>query len=269
MKTILITGARARNGLDAAVALAKRGHRVFATVHREESVAGVEKIAKSLGLQNLKSFKLDICLPEDRARVADLEVDVLINNAAIGESGSLAEVPFDAIRRTMETNVFGTLGMARTVLPKMVSRGSGRVIFINSLLGRNVIPFWGAYNMSKFSLVAATEVLRQEFALLRISGLHFISVEPGAYHTGFNQRVVATKYKWMSGKSYFAKLLFLLRETERIVFGILEEKTTTSVVNDILKAVDADRPLARYSAPRWQDLGLRFVSILSSLRGAS
>lgn len=87
-RTILITGAGTGIGRDTASALVARGHTVYATTHSESEVAGLQQ---ALGAA-ATVFKLDITSAEDRARIADLDVDVLINNAAVARSGSLAEV---------------------------------------------------------------------------------------------------------------------------------------------------------------------------------
>ena len=92
MKKVLITGCRGGIGLDSAVALSKLGYKVYATVHREESVEELKTFAAQQGIE-LEIFKLDITKQQDRDKSLDLNIDVLINNAASGESGSLAEIP--------------------------------------------------------------------------------------------------------------------------------------------------------------------------------
>lgn len=88
-KTILITGAGSGIGLDTAWALAARGHRVIATTFDEAQAASLRSQAVSRGVA-LQVFKLDITSAADRQQILTLDVDVLINNAGIGESGSLA-----------------------------------------------------------------------------------------------------------------------------------------------------------------------------------
>ena len=97
-KTILITGAGTGIGRDAAFALAARGHEVIATTFDEAQADALRADAQARG-QALQVFKLDITNPADRALLLPLKLDVLINNAGIGESGSLAEVDLDRVRR--------------------------------------------------------------------------------------------------------------------------------------------------------------------------
>jgi len=92
-KTILITGAGTGIGKDTAKSLLTRGHKVYATTYTQ---AEADALQLELG-QGAQVFKLDITNPGDRAQIADLGLDVLINNAAQSLSGSLAEVRHAAI----------------------------------------------------------------------------------------------------------------------------------------------------------------------------
>jgi len=259
-KTILITGARGGIGRDTAVSLAQRGYRVIATVHREESIEELKAYAKEHNV-NFDVFRLDITNPDDRKKIDELDLDVLINNAGIGESGSLAEIPLTRVRSNFETNVFGTLELTQMALKKMLRKNSGRVIFISSIAGRITIPFWGSYNMTKFSLSAAADVLRQE--LRQITKNVFVSVvEPGTYHTGFNQKVMLTKYEWLDDKSYFFKIIKTIRRRETRMFELLELKSNKSIVKKIVKAVEAKKPGLRYTAPWWQAFFVQIIRIL-------
>ncbi len=131
---ILITGARGGIGLEAALQLAQRGHDVIATVHLEESIPVVEAAARERGV-TLSVEKLDILNENDRRCFADYDIDVLINNAAIGETGPLLEVPVDRIRKNFETNVFSSIEFSQQFARSMVERGSGKIVFVGSLGG--------------------------------------------------------------------------------------------------------------------------------------
>jgi short-subunit dehydrogenase len=107
-KTILITGAGSGIGRDAAFALAARGQRVIATTFDEAQATALRAECQTRG-QALEVFKLDITLAADREQLRPLALDVLINNAAIGDSGSLAEIDMGRVRRIFEVNLFATL----------------------------------------------------------------------------------------------------------------------------------------------------------------
>ena len=251
-KTILITGSRRGIGRDTAVKLASLGHHVIATVHHEESVEDLKLYAKEKGV-TLDVFKLDITDIKDQKKILGLDIDVLINNAAIGESGSLSEVPLSRVRKNFETNLFGTLELTQLALKKMMKKNSGQIIFISSIAGRLPMSFWGPYCMTKFSISTAAYIMRQEIKMIT-RNVHISVVEPGTYRTGFNQGVMATKYTWMDGSSYFYKIINKIKKQEETTFGLLEKKTTRSIVNKIVKAVESNNPRLRYTAPWWQAL---------------
>ena len=85
-KRILITGSGTGIGRAAALALAKRGHTVYATTVDEAQAHEINR----LGIRGLSAFKLDVTDPADCHKITSLDLDVLLNNAGVGYSGSLA-----------------------------------------------------------------------------------------------------------------------------------------------------------------------------------
>ncbi len=258
-RTILITGCGSGIGRDCVTALARRGHKVLASTHTEAQAAKLRERAAADGMP-VEVFKLDITDAADRAKAGELSIDVLINNAAIGESGSLAEVPLDRVRSAFETNLFATLALTQLCLRGMIARRRGSVIFISSLAGRVAAPFLLPYAMTKFSLSAAADGLHQELRQLD-RNVHVSVVEPGAFHTGFNQRMIAKKYEWMRQASYFQDQIDTLQAREQRMFALLELRSTTPIVRKIVQAAESDRPRFRYSAPWWQSAGVRLMRV--------
>ena len=258
-KTILITGAGTGIGKDTAFALAARGHQVLATTQTSAQALALQDAAKAQGL-NLNAFKLDITSPTEREQLTHHTIDVLINNAAMGESGSLAEVDMQRVRQLFEVNLFATLELTQVALRQMIQRGSGTVLFISSIAGRVPMPFLMPYSMSKFALSAAAAGLRAEMDQLQ-KNVHIAVIEPGAIHTGFNQAMADSKYAWMGPSSYFAHQAEAMKKQERLTFHWLEAKTTAGIVKAIVKAAEARRPRLRYVAPWIQGLGVRLARI--------
>ena len=120
-KSILITGAGTGIGHDVAFVLAARGHQVLATTINEEQAQALRQECASRAVA-MDVFKLDITSAQDRALIAERDVDVLVNNAALGESGSLAEVDMDRVRRIFEVNLFSTLALTQVALRGMITR---------------------------------------------------------------------------------------------------------------------------------------------------
>jgi short-subunit dehydrogenase len=258
-KTILITGAGTGIGKDTAFALAQRGHQVLATTQTDVQALALQASAEAQGLK-LEAFKLDITSAADRNLLTQRRIDVLINNAAMGDSGSLAEVDMQSVRQLFEVNLFATLELTQVALRQMIERQSGTVLFISSIAGRVPMPFLMPYSMSKFALSAAAAGLRAEMDQLK-KNVHIAVIEPGAIHTGFNQVMTSRKYAWMGSSSYFAHQADKMQKQERTTFKFLEARSTRGIVKQIVKASEAARPKLRYVSPWIQGFGVRMARI--------
>jgi short-subunit dehydrogenase len=256
-KTILITGAGTGIGKDTSMALARRGHNVIATTETEEQSLSFQKEIKS-GNIDLTIFKLDITNENDRRKLENYDLDVLINNAGIGESGSLAEIDINLLRHNFEVNVFSSFEISQLALRKMFNKKQGTILFISSLAGRITIPFLAPYCMTKFALSSGAEALRREIHKVH-KNIHVSLIEPGGYHTGFNQKNIAKKYVWMTKQSVFYPIIPQIKTTEERQFRITESRTTQSIVRKIVKAAEAKKPKLRYSAPWWQAFGVQLL----------
>lgn len=258
-RTILITGAGTGIGKDAAFALAAKGHRVLATTQTQAQAEALSLAAQNKGLQ-LEVFKLDITEESDRKLIESYPIDVLVNNAGMGESGSLAEVDMQRVRKIFEVNVFCTLELTQVALRGMIQREKGTVLLVSSIAGRIPMPFLMPYSMSKFALSAAGAGLRAEMDQLK-KNIHISLIEPGAIHTGFNQAMADSKYAWMGSSSYFANHTEKMQKQERATFKFLEARSTEGIVKQIVKASEATRPKLRYVSPWIQGFGVRLARI--------
>lgn len=245
-KSILITGAGTGIGKDTAKKLIARGHTVYATTHFEGEI---ESLQQELG-ENAKVFKLDITNAEDRAKVADLDIDVLVNNAAQNASGSLADINIDRVRRLFEVNVFSSLELTQVAIKRMIARGGGTIVFISSIAGRVPEAFVMPYSMTKFAVSAAAAGLRDEMKELG-KGINVCVVEPGPYSTGFNKKMVEDQFKWMKeeGSLFSPEQLAARKAKGEKLLRIFEIGSTDTIVNKIVKASEAKKPKLRYVAP--------------------
>jgi short-subunit dehydrogenase len=258
-KTILITGAGSGIGRDAAFALAARGHRVIATTCSEAQADALRETCRNRA-PAIEVMKLDITSASDRSQILEQPLDVLLNNAGVGESGSLAEVDVDRIRQAFEVNVFATLELTQLALRGMIARRRGTVLFVSSIAGRIPMPFLMPYAMTKFALSAAGAGLRAELDQLRCN-VHVALIEPGAIHTGFNQAMAQRKYAWMDETSYFHAQAARMQAREKRTFAWLEARDTRSIVAQIVRACEASRPKLRYVAPWAQGVMVRLARI--------
>jgi short-subunit dehydrogenase len=254
--TILITGAAHGIGYASALALAQRGHTVIATDKKRELLETLEKEATERKL-NLQYDQLDISQPADWQKAADWPVDVLMSNAAIGESGPLIEIPLDRFRHLWETNVGGMLGLMQVAAKRMIKQGEGRLIIVGSTAGRIALPMLGPYNTTKFALEAMADALRME---LKQFNIHVSLIEPGKIDTGFNQRMVATKYIWLNEQSAYADDIEKMKRTDARFFA--REHPVDVVVKGIVHAVESHRPRTRYITPPQVGLSIWLANVL-------
>lgn len=262
MKKVLITGSGSGLGKEAAISLAKRGHKVYATTHYEEEAKFLNDYAKENNL-NLVSFKLDILLEEDRNKVLDYDIDAYIANAAIGDSGSVAEIKIDRIKNVFETNVFASIELAQLVIQNMVKNNiNGRLIFLSSLSGRITVPFLSPYCATKFALEAFISSLRFEMKLLSPIEIQVGIIEPGAYATGFNKINYEKKYNWMKNESYFKNMHKKLKKYEDKFWEISETKTFNSITRKYIRAVEDKKVKFRYTAPLGQTIITQLARII-------
>ena len=140
---------------------------------------------RSNGLPDAR--KLDVTSEVDVAALADLQIDVLLNNAGRGQLGALAEVPMSDVRDVFEVNVFGTLQVTQAVLQGMRERRHGRVIIVSSIAGVFSGLLTGPYAMTKHALEAMTKSLQAE---MQPYGVEVCKLNPGPYATGFNDAMV-------------------------------------------------------------------------------
>ncbi len=244
---VLITGCKGGIGLDAARRLAARGHTIYATVHSERSIESV-KTAFGADAANVTVAKLDITDAADREKAGKWDIDVLINNAAIGDSGPLAEIDLERVRRVLDVNVFGALELTRKFIPRMAERKSGRIIFIGSMAGLMPTPFLAPYGMSKFALESIAFSLRTE---MKAFGVKVVMVNPGGYHTDFNQKNIGKKYEWIDSSVLYKGHMDVIKKSEDMIVRS-ELKDTSSIARQIVRAVEDKRPKRRYVAPAWQ-----------------
>lgn len=200
-RRILITGAGTGFGRDVALQLAERRHQVIAAVHLKEQIAEMKQAAADRRV-HLRVEPLDLLSEADRNAALGWEVEVLVNNAAIGEGGPIGEIPLDLVRGVFEVNVFATLALTQGIVKQMVKRGQGRVIFVSSIAGLLSGAYLGAYCASKHALEAIAESLHNELAP---HGIQVATINPGPYGTGFNDRMIENAKRWYDPKRHFTR----------------------------------------------------------------
>jgi NAD(P)-dependent dehydrogenase (short-subunit alcohol dehydrogenase family) len=243
MAVVLITGCSSGFGKLAAIAFAKRGDRVFASMRNTAKAGELERDATAAGVK-VEIIALDV---NDRASVdravADVvaragRIDVLVNNAGIGAVAAVEDFDDDEFEAVFQTNVFGLIRVTRAVLPHMRSQGSGRVINVGSLAGLVAGPFRGIYGASKAAVEALTDALFYE---LHPFGVTASVIEPGFFETSIAGNRMATRRQ---GASDYAPLLE--QYEQRGTPGGAQRADPQAVAHVILQAATDDPPRRRY-----------------------
>lgn len=194
IKTAFITGASTGIGRDCALALDRKGYRVF---------AGVRRAQDGESLQRDASPRLSpvICDVSDYASVARAEesireqlgaggLDGLVNNAGVSVSGPLELLRMEQFEHQMRVNVQGQLAVTQAFLP-LLRRNRGRVVFISSESGRATLPLLGAYSASKFALEALANAFRMELSRF---GIRVALIEPGSVKSEIWTKAIETGF---------------------------------------------------------------------------
>ncbi len=264
---VLVTGCSTGIGRAAAEDLARRGHVVYATARRPESVEELQRWAAGLGSE-ARVARLDVQHPatieETVTRVLDEQgrIDVLVNNAGFGQAGAFEDIPLEHWRRQFEVNLFGLIEVTRRVLPGMRERGSGRIINVSSVVAHVVVPFMGAYAASKHALDAASAALRME---VKRWGIRVVLIEPGPIQTEFRRNVLDNAQQSMGEDSRiedspYAEAYRLM--TRRRPGPEPGGGTALDVAVAIRRAVESHRPRTRYTVTpiaRWVPLMARLL----------
>ena len=240
-KVVLITGCSTGIGCDLAQHLAQCGYTVVATAR---NLTSLESLPAALKLA------LDVTRPEtiQQAVGSTLEkfgrIDVLVNNAGYSCFAAVEEISDEQLQQMFDVNVFGAMRLVRAVAPIMRRQKAGRIINISSITGRLVTPVNGTYAATKFGLEALSDALRLE---LEPFGIQVVLVEPGSIHTGFADRAAALNRETLANPTSPYRALY--HQYAEVNASMRRGNPGPEVVSRVvLKAIEADRPKARYLA---------------------
>jgi NAD(P)-dependent dehydrogenase (short-subunit alcohol dehydrogenase family) len=190
-RTILITGCSSGIGAAMAREFRQRGHRVFATARRRESLAALQA-------EGIEVLELDVNDDDAIGRALDAvgrdagHLDVLVNNAGFSQVGAVVDLTREDLRRQYETNVIAPVIVTGRAVPLLraavAANGSAVVANVGSIVGLFTTPFAAAYCSSKAALHSLTDALRMELAPF---GIHVVSIQPGGVRSSFGAHAEA------------------------------------------------------------------------------
>jgi NAD(P)-dependent dehydrogenase (short-subunit alcohol dehydrogenase family) len=242
MAIALVTGTSSGIGLATAVALARAGHTVAATMRNLDGGAEISKIAAEEKLPiHLSALNVDddSSVREAFAKVVAQHgpIDVLVNNAGVPGGGAVEETPLNEFRRVMETNFFGGLRCVKAVIASMRERRQGTIVNVTSIGGRIASAPMASYAASKWAFEAVSECLAQE---MRAFNVRVAIVEPGVIATSIFGK--GRPFPANSPYPHGRRLLALFA-------AVLAKPTPPSVVGELIRdIVDSDSWQLRYPA---------------------
>jgi NAD(P)-dependent dehydrogenase (short-subunit alcohol dehydrogenase family) len=189
-RVAVLTGASKGMGLHMAKALAAHGATVVISARKQDQLdAAAAEINTATGAERAipvacnVGYKDQLQALVDTARDRAGPIDIVVGNAGVNPYyGPTSEIPDDAYEKTMAANVQSNLWLARMVVPDMVAKKNGSMMFTSSIGAFKPSVMLGTYGMSKLALIGLVRNLAAEFGP---DGVRFNAICPGLVKTDF------------------------------------------------------------------------------------
>jgi NAD(P)-dependent dehydrogenase (short-subunit alcohol dehydrogenase family) len=223
-QSILVTGGTRGIGRAIAKSLLEAGANVCIT---GTTPAGISRAVEELQSSSGGKVTGKVADVRSKDQVAELfrhvdeqfgGLDVLVNNAGVGEFAPLANLEPEAWLRVIETNLNGGYYCSREAVSRFQKRGGGYVINISSLAGKNAFAGGSAYNASKFGLNGFSEAIMLDH---RYDNVRVSYVMPGSVDTEFNRGKTGAEWK-IAPEDVAEIVLMLLRMPARTLVSRVE-----------------------------------------------
>ncbi|RMD57515.1 SDR family oxidoreductase [Candidatus Woesearchaeota archaeon] len=215
-KTALITGVTSGIGLELARLFAIAGYDLVVVSRSKDKLKRVKEEFEREFHIGVLAIAQDLSLDGAPERIVkeldkrEIELDVLINNAGVGEFGLFWEQDPEKIRHMIHLNALALTDLTRLIVPKMVSRGRGRIANIGSVASFFPGPYMAVYFATKAYVLSFTQALSEE---LSGTGVSATCVCPGRTATGFQRESHQESSRAIKGKrllspEFVARLAF-------------------------------------------------------------
>lgn len=258
---ILITGATSGLGYLLACSLSRKGHLVYVASRSEkESIYLDLKIRKDKVI--LFPIVLDLLKHDDFKQIEELDIDVLVLHAGVGVGGKIEALNMDKMREAYEVNLFSNLELLQMFMKFCKEKQKkGKVFVTSSMLSHVPFPYLASYGSSKAGLSYCIKTLQRELAL-EPKNISVTLVEPGAYHTGFNQFLLESLEKNQVEVSGFDQEI---KHLLSMLFIMMESFSLTSFVKKVEKEIEKEKPHKHIQMPLRQVIPIKIYQILEVL----
>ncbi len=244
--TVMITGASAGIGCEFARQLAPAARKMILVARRNDRLEALKSELKAIN-PGLEMFgrSLDLRHQAELERLCDwldesgMNIDLLINNAGLGDHGPFVESEWDRVDSMLQVNVFALTYLTFRVLPAMRKAGDGSILNVSSVAGLLPLPNSAVYAATKAYVTSFSEAIRAE---LRLSNISVTALCPGPVETEFLSRAT----RGSDHQKHTAPNCFVVSVQE--------------VVRQALEAIAKDR--ARVIPGMWVNLAMTTIAFL-------
>jgi len=236
-KTAFITGSTAGIGLATAKSMLAEGANVIISGRSEESVGTTLKNLKAaFPKADVKGLPIDFGAADGIEALVDTlpEIDILVNNVGIYKAQSFFEMPDEDWYQQFEINVMSGVRLSRKLLPAMLERNWGRILFISSECALLVPPDMLAYSMTKTALLAVSRGLAE---LTKGTGVTVNAIVPGSTLSEGAERFLAEEAKKSNST------------VEKVTEEFFNEVRPTSLLQRFAKVEEVAHTITYISSP--------------------
>lgn len=212
----IVTGGSKGIGYAIAEALARANADVVLCARNADELAEAVEALDPMGSGRVLGVRCDMRVEGDVRRLVDYtagelgRLDVLVNNAGVGRFAAVDELTPEDWHTVIETNLNGAFYAAHAAIPHMKRAGSGWIINIGSLAGKNPFAGGAAYNASKFGLLGFSEAMMLD---VRQMGIRVSCIMPGSVSTHFNRNTPGDEDAWKIQPEDIARIVMDLLAT--------------------------------------------------------
>jgi uncharacterized protein len=243
----VVTGASSGIGLELAKVFAEHGYDLLVTAE-DPGIAAAADAVRALGAQ-VDVVQADLATYDGveqlyaRIRAAGRPVDAIALNAGVGVGGAFAETDLRAELNLIDLNVVSVVHLAKRVVPDMLARGEGKILFTSSIAAEMPAPFLAVYGASKAFVQSFAEALRNE---LKDTSITVTALQPGPTDTNFFARADMEDTKVAASRkddpAEVARQGFeaLMKGKDHVVAGSVKNKVQSTLAQVLPETVTAE-----------------------------